>query len=466
MRKVPRTGSRPRSSAGRGAPGAVPVAGTVTAVKFLASEIAHAVGGTLVGADVEVHGAAIDSRLVRPGQLFIPVVGKRDGYDFIGTARDRGAVATLTSRPPEAGITSIVVPDTTAAFTTLGAYARTKLGERVVGITGSVGKTSTKDLTAAALSRVHVVTASEKSFNNELGVPLTLVNAHDDTDVAVIEMGSRGAGHIALLCEIARPTIAVVTSVELVHAELIGDLDAIALAKSELPEALPADGVAVLNGANERVAAMAGRTSARSILYGVDHGDVRATGVELGPDLRARFRLESSWGATDVHLGVRGIHHVGNALAAATVALLCDVPIDEVAGGLELSELSPWRMDLRTAPSGARVLNDAYNAGPASMEAALRAVAHLDAVRHHAVLGPMAELGAEGPAQHRRIAALADELGVHLIPVGTAEYGVPAAADVDAALETLGEVGVDDAVLVKGSRVAGLEAVADRLLSR
>jgi UDP-N-acetylmuramoyl-tripeptide--D-alanyl-D-alanine ligase len=438
----------------------------VTPVKFVASEIAHAVGGTLVGPDVEVRGAAIDSRLVQPGQLFIPVAGERDGHDFIPMARDAGAVATLTSRPPEAGITSIVVPDTTAAFTTLGAYARTKLGERVVGITGSVGKTSTKDLTASALGRLHVVTASEKSFNNELGVPLTLVNAHDDTDVAVIEMGARGAGHIAWLCDIARPTIAVVTAVELVHAELMGDLDAIARAKGELPASLPADGVAVLNGADERVAAMAGRTSARSILYGGDRGEVRAAHVELDPDLRARFRLESSWGSTDVHLGVRGLHHVSNALAAATVALLCDVPVDEVAAGLEVSELSPWRMELRTAPSGARVLNDAYNAGPASMEAALRAVAHLDAVRHHAVLGPMAELGDEGPAQHRRIAALADELRVRLVAVGTDDYGVSPVPDADAALQALGELGPEDAVLVKGSRVAGLEVVAERLLSR
>jgi UDP-N-acetylmuramoyl-tripeptide--D-alanyl-D-alanine ligase len=437
----------------------------VTAVKFPASEIARVVGGTLVGPDVEVEGAAIDSRLVRPRQLFIPVAGERDGHDFIPAARDAGAAATLTSREPVEGITSIRVADTTAAFTLLGAHARTKLGERVVGITGSVGKTSTKDLAAAALGRVHVVTASEKSFNNELGVPLTLVNAHDATDVAVVEMGARGAGHIAWLCDIARPTIAVVTAVELVHAELMGDLDAIARAKSELPASLPPDGVAVLNGANPRVAAMADATDARSILYGGATGEVRATGVELGPDLRARFTLESPWGSTGVHLGVRGVHHVDNALAAATVALLCDVPIDEVAAGLELSELSPWRMDLRTAPSGARVLNDAYNAGPASMEAALRALAHLDAARHLAVVGPMAELGDEGPAQHRRVAALADELGVDLLPVGTDEYGLAPVADADAAIAVLGPLGPGDAVLVKGSRVAGLEKVAEALLA-
>ena len=211
---------------------------------------------------------------------------------------------------------------------------------------------------------------------------------------------------------------------------------------------------------------MAGRTQARSILYGGDHGDVTASQVHLDPDLRARFRLESSWGSTDVHLGVRGLHQVGNALAAATVALVCDVPIDEVAAGLELSELSPWRMELRTTPGGTRVLNDAYNAGPASMEAALRALVHLDGARHHAVLGPMAELGHEGPAQHRHIAAVAAELGVHVVAVGTTDYGVVPVAGVDDAVDALGPLGPDDAVLVKGSRVAGLEVVAERLLSR
>jgi len=211
---------------------------------------------------------------------------------------------------------------------------------------------------------------------------------------------------------------------------------------------------------------MATVTKARVILYGSEMSEVRATQVELDPDLRARFRLESPWGATDVHLGVRGLHHVGNALAAATVALVCDVPLDGVAAGLEASELSPWRMDLRTAPGGARVLNDAYNAGPASMEAALRAVAHLDAAHHHAVLGPMAELGAEGPAAHRRIADLADELGVDVVVVGTTDYGIAPVADGDAAVVALGPLGPDDAVLVKGSRVAGLEVVAELLLSR
>jgi UDP-N-acetylmuramoyl-tripeptide--D-alanyl-D-alanine ligase len=207
------------------------------------------------------------------------------------------------------------------------------------------------------------------------------------------------------------------------------------------------------------------RTSAWTVRYGVEGGDVHARDVRLDPDLRARFRLETAWGSADTHLGVRGLHQVGNALAAAAVALVCEVPVDEVAAGLELGALSPWRMDLRTAPGGARVLNDAYNAGPSSMEAALRALAHLDAARRHAVLGPMAELGAQGPAAHRRIAALADELGIGLVVVGTDDYGLAPVDGVDAAVEALGPLGDDDAVLVKGSRVAGLERVAERLLS-
>lgn len=445
----------------------VPVvaAGTVTAVKFLASEIAAAVGGTLHGPDVTVSGATIDSRSAQPSQLFVAVVAERDGHDFVGAAAEAGAGAALVSRPVSDDVTSIVVSDTVAALSRVGSMARQRMTGPVVGITGSVGKTSTKDLAATVLARRHVVTASEKSFNNELGVPLTLANASPDTEVAVIEMGSRGIGHVAWLCEIARPTIAVVTAVDIVHTEAMGDLDTVARAKSELVEALPSNGVAVLNGADERVAAMASRTSAWTVRYGTIDGDVHATGVELGDDLRARFRLESAWGSADVHLGVRGLHQVGNALAASAIALVCEMPVDEVAAGLELGALSPWRMDLRTASGGARVLNDAYNAGPSSMEAALRALAHLDAGRHHAVLGPMAELGDHSADAHRRIAELADELGVRVIAVGTAEYGIEPVGDLAAAVAVLGSLDADDAVLVKGSRIAGLERVADQLLA-
>ncbi len=434
-------------------------------MRFTAAEIATAVGGALHGDDVAVDGASIDSRTLEPGQLFVPAIGVRDGHDFIAEAVAAGAASVLSARGVVEGVPTVVVDDTEAALARLGVRARGRLPDRVVGITGSVGKTSTKDLCAAALATRLRVSASRKSFNNELGVPLTLVNAADDTEVAVIEMGARGPGHIDALCAVAHPTIAVVTAVELVHAELMGDLDGIARCKGELPASLPDDGVAVLNASYPRVLGMARRTRARVVRYGTDDSEVRAVGVTVDDELRPRFRLVSEWGSADVSLAVRGVHQVGNALAAAAVALVCEVPVDDVAVGLASGELSPWRMDLRTAPSGARVLNDAYNAGPASVEAALRSLVALGAERRQAVLGPMAELGDAGPAEHRRIAHVAEEHGVRIVAFRTDDYGVDAVDDIDAALAALGPLGPGDAVLVKGSRVAGLERLAEALLS-
>jgi UDP-N-acetylmuramoyl-tripeptide--D-alanyl-D-alanine ligase len=312
------------------------------------------------------------------------------------------------------------------------------------------------------------VTANEKSFNNELGVPLTLVNASPDTEVTIVEMGARGDGHIADLCAIAQPTVAIVTSIELAHSEFMGGLDDIARAKGELVEALPAHGVALLNADNARVAAMAKRTAARTITFGLAGGDVHATSIVIEDDLRVRFDLHSEWGTASIRLGVRGVHHVGNALAAAALALLWDVPMGDVVDGLEQAALSPWRMELHVSRAGARVLNDAYNAGPASMEAALRAVAQLPTAHHHAVLGPMAELGDESAAAHTHVAAVASELGIRLIAFGTDGYGSSAAqtvATIDDALIALGDLGAEDSVLVKGSRIAGLERLAAALLT-
>ena len=437
-------------------------------MEFQAADIAAAVGGTLSGPDVIVDGANFDSRLIRPGQLFLPVRGERDGHDFIDAARQGGATATFSSRGAIDGLTTIEVADVEAAFGALGAAARSRLPDRVAGITGSVGKTSSKDLAAAILARRYVTTANEKSFNNELGVPLTLVNASPDTEVTIVEMGARGDGHIAELCAIAKPTVAIVTSIELAHSEFMGGLDDIARAKGELVEALPAHGVALLNADNDRVAAMAQRTAARSVTFGLSGGDVHATNIVIEDDLRVRFDLHSEWGTASIRLGVRGVHHVGNALAAAALALLWDVPMGDVVDGLEQAALSPWRMELHVSSAGVRVLNDAYNAGPASMEAALRAVAQLPTARHHAVLGPMAELGDESAAAHEHVAAVASELGIRLIAFGTDGYGSSAAqtvATIDDALVALGELGTEDSVLVKGSRIAGLERLAAALLA-
>jgi len=437
-------------------------------VEFRAADIAAAVGGTLSGSDVEVDGAGFDSRLIRPGQLFVPVRGERDGHDYIDAARKGGAVATFSSRGAIDGLATIEVADVETAFSLLGAHARDRLPDRVTGITGSVGKTSTKDLAAAILARRYVTTANEKSFNNELGVPLTLVNATTGTEVAIVEMGARGNGHIAELCAIARPTVAIVTAIEIAHSEFMGGLDDIARAKGELVESLPADGVAILNADNPRVAAMASRTSARTITFGLSNGDVRASNVVVGDDLRVQFQLESEWGTAAVHLGVRGVHHVSNALAAASLALLWDVPMADVVDGLEQAALSPWRMELHVAPSGAQILNDAYNAGPASMEAALRSLAQLPATHHYAVLGPMAELGDQSAESHTYVASVAKELGIHLVAFGTDEYSAFAqqsVSTIDEAAAALGSLDANDAVLVKGSRIAGLERLAIALLA-
>jgi UDP-N-acetylmuramoyl-tripeptide--D-alanyl-D-alanine ligase len=308
---------------------------------------------------------------LRGGELFVPIAGERDGHDFIESALAGGAVAYLTARDPRGG-TAIVVADPARSLARLGSVARERLDHHVVGITGSVGKTTTKDLAASALARGHRTHASERSFNNELGVPLTLLNAPDDTEVVVVEMGARGRDHIAELCEIARPTVGVVTTVELVHTELFGDLESVADAKAELVDALPATGTAILNADNALVSAMSKRTVADVLRYGLHDADVRAEHVFVSRDLRPSFHLCTPWGDAEVELSMRGAHNVHNALAAASVALVTGVDLAAVASGLGEATTSPWRMEMMIAPSGVVVLNDAYNAGPASMEAALR----------------------------------------------------------------------------------------------
>ncbi len=429
-------------------------------------------GQLLAGSPTTVFsGVGTDSRHLPSGALFVPIRATRDGHDFLTDAVSAGAAGYLvesghpsTSRLPSG--TAVAVADTGAALLDLGRAARRRLPGPVVGITGSVGKTSTKDFLAGVLATTWRVTASEQSFNNELGVPLTLANAAEDTEVAVVEMGARGIGHIALLCDVARPTVAVVTAVAAVHTQLLGGLEQIARAKAELVDAVPPDGTTVLNADDPRVSAMATRTRARVLRYSVlgrQDADVVADDVRLGDDLRPRFRLRSPWGDTEVLLGARGAHQVGNGLAAAAAGLACGTPLEAVISGLAASEVSHWRMELARTASGAQVINDAYNANPVSVAAALHALARLPARRRVAVLGEMAELGSETADEHRAVAVLATELGVELVAVGTPAYGVTPVEGVEAAVGALGVLGPGDAVLVKGSRVAGLERLAQRL---
>jgi UDP-N-acetylmuramoyl-tripeptide--D-alanyl-D-alanine ligase len=310
-----------------------------------------------------------------------------------------------------------------------------------------------------------VVTASEKSFNNELGVPLTLANAPDFADAVIVEMGARGIGHIRHLCEIARPTIGVVTAVGHVHTELFGTIDDVALGKGELVESLPPGGTAVLNADDRRVAAMASRTSASVVTYGVAGSpDVVATDAVLDDELRPTFTVRSPWGMAKVTLAVRGMHQVGNALAALAAAVVAGAELEVAVAGIATAEVSPWRMELHRTKAGALVLNDAYNANPISMAAALRSLAALSARRRVAVVGPMAELGDVAAEEHRAVSELAESLGIRLIAVDEPLYGGEQVHEISGALDALGALDDGDAVLVKGSRVAGLERLATSLL--
>ncbi len=441
-------------------------------MRISVQDLASAAGGSVIGdATVAVEGLGVDTRALSLGAGFVALVAERDGHDFAPAAVDAGATAILAARPlPGVSVPVVEVADTGAALLDVGRLARRRLPERVVGITGSVGKTSTKDLLAAVLAARWTTAASAASFNNEIGVPLTLAGAPEDTEAVVVEMGARGIGHVALLCDVARPTAAVVTAVAPVHLEMFGTVDGVARAKGELVEALPADGVAVLNADDARVAAMAERTSARVLTYGMDaSADVRAEDLILDALLRPRLRLTTPWGAASVTLAVHGAHQAANALAAAACGLALGVELDAVVDALGTATVSGLRMQIERTPSGAVVVNDAYNANPTSTRAALDALAALPGEGQKvAVLGIMAELGPDGDRLHAEVAAEAAARGIRVISVGAADYQVEpadAVADVDTAVERLGALGEGDSVLVKGSRVAALERVAGALMA-
>jgi UDP-N-acetylmuramoyl-tripeptide--D-alanyl-D-alanine ligase len=447
------------------------------------ADVVRATGGTLArGGRGELVGVTIDSRVLRPGELFVALKGARDGHDFVADAVSAGAGgvlvesdrATENSEGGQDAVSVIEVPDTARALLSLGVAGRDRLATaEVVGITGSVGKTSTKDLTAAALCSARRVTSSEKSFNNEIGVPLTLANAPEDAQVAVIEMGAKGPGHITLLCEVARPTVAIVTAVAAAHTEAFGGLDQVAQAKGELVAGLGPGGVAILNGDDVRVRAMKSRLpegASFCLLYSVSgtaSADVVAEGVLVDGELRPTFSARTPWGDVEVTLEARGVHQVGNALAALAAAGVLGVPIEAAATSLRGARLSPWRMEISRTASGAMVINDAYNANPASLASALDALAALPARRRIAVLGEMAELGQRSDEEHLAMAERAQRLGIEVVAVGTGAYGVTPVAGVDEAFEVLDGMILNeaDALLVKASRVAGLERLAIRLVA-
>ncbi|MEU8024397.1 UDP-N-acetylmuramoyl-tripeptide--D-alanyl-D-alanine ligase [Micromonospora haikouensis] len=449
------------------------------------AEVAEVVGGRLVAADpaARVTGPVeFDSRKAGPGALFVAFPGEKvDGHDYAAAAVAAGAVAVLGTREVP-GVPMVLVGD---ALDAMGRLARAVVDRlpalTVIGLTGSSGKTTTKDLIAQLTARLGPTVAPPGSFNNELGHPWTALQADADTRFLVLEKGARGVGHVRYLCEVVPPRISVVLNVGVAHLGEFGSVENIALAKGELVESLPADGLAVLNADDPLVDAMAARTAARVVRYGeAAHADVRAVDVTLDGRGRAAYTLVTPEGSAAVRLGLTGRHQVSNSLAAAAVARELGMPLAELAAALgELGLVSTRRMDVFERPDGVTVIDDSYNANPASTAVALRALAGMrGAGRAVAVLGYMAELGEYERQGHLEVGRLAAELGVdRLLVVGEPAAPIHEGAtavedwggksvlltDQAAAVEVLrSELRAGDVVLVKGSRYRTWE-VADAL---
>jgi UDP-N-acetylmuramoyl-tripeptide--D-alanyl-D-alanine ligase len=446
------------------------------------SDVARAVSGTLEGDDVEVRAVTTDSRDVSSGSLFVALHGEhQDGHAFVADAFARGAVAAMVDERHQGLRPLVSVPSTGDALLDLAADERTAFRGTLVGITGANGKTSTKDMTAAVVATRFRTHASPRSFNNEVGLPATLLGSPEGTEVVVAEMGARRVGDVALLCRVARPDVVTITNVGVAHMEVFGSWESIVEASAEPVVALPSEGIAVLNADDPVVAGYAALTEARVMMFGrSSKADVRAEEVSIGPDGRAGFAVVVGDERVPTRLRVAGEHMVANALAAVAVGSILGVEVVEAVGAVAAAPLSPWRMETFETSEGVRVLNDAYNANPESVSAALKTARRMAGERRLiAVLGPMAELGPITLAEHERVGELAARIRVdRLITVGVDAEAIAVAGiregvepdqvasyvELEGALEDVrAHARPGDLVLVKASRVAGLERLAEAL---
>jgi UDP-N-acetylmuramoyl-tripeptide--D-alanyl-D-alanine ligase len=447
-------------------------------------EVRDAVGGTLHGTDerVQIHSVVVDSREAGPGALFAAIVGDtHDGHDFTADSVRAGAAAALVNKPVPGP--HILVADTLVA---VGRLARAVIDRcpdlQVVALTGSSGKTSTKDLLRVVLGSFGPTVAPRGSFNNELGLPRTVLEVTERTRFLVAEMGARGRGHVAYLCSIATPDVAMVLNVGSAHLGEFGSRDAIAGAKSEIVQALRRDGVAVLNADDDKVAAMAGLAPGRVVTFGAARvADVRMTELHLDEG-RPVVTLDHRGAQVEVRPALYGEHQGYNVAAAVAAAVACGLDFRAAAQSLQgVTPDSRWRMEVRESPAGVTVVNDAYNANPESVSAGLRALAAMGRGRRTwAVLGEMLELGSASAQEHDAVGRLCVRLnisrliavgpGARPIHMGAAHEGSwgeesMAVGTVDEAIDVLrAEIAPGDVVLVKASRAAGLERVAQALL--
>ncbi len=454
------------------------------------AEIAQITGGTVSGdPNLKVTAIATDSRELGPGSLFAAIVGERvDGHDFVNQALASGAVASLVSRPVSEPYVLVPTNDSTVdpvvlALGKISAEYRNKFRKvNVIGITGSSGKTSTKDIIGQVLANHAPTIAPPGSPNNELGLPMTILSAPLETKNLVLEMGMRGLGHIDYLCEIAVPNIAVVTNVGQAHIGEVGSIDNIQKAKSEIVQNLTAENWAVLNFDDPNVIRMKNDTKAKVITYGFGAGaDVRAENLASESTGTYTFELAYVGQKYKVNLPLLGEHNVLNALAAFAVGVICGMTPDEICLALSKVQLkSPWRMERQLLDSGITIINDAYNANPESMAAALRTLSGLATPGHSwAILGEMAELGEHRVEQHDAIGRLAVRLDIaHLVVIGDAAKTMYLGAlqegsfngeavwfpDFDSAYDYIVTgAKAPDVLLFKASRVGRFEQLAQRI---
>ncbi|MGW2949944.1 UDP-N-acetylmuramoyl-tripeptide--D-alanyl-D-alanine ligase [Streptomyces eurythermus] len=440
------------------------------------AEVAAVVGGRVQGDDaVTVTAPAVlDGRQAEPGGLFVALAGGRaDGHDYAAQAGRAGAVAALGSRPT--ALPTVVVEDVEAAVQALAAHVVARLRDAltVVGVSGSRGKTSTKDLLSAVLSSTAPTIATTGSLNNELGVPLTMLRTSADTRFLVLEMGVRRIGDIAELSGLVAPDVGVVLNVGQAHLSHLGSREAIARAKGELVQGLAPGGTAVLGADDPRVVAMRSLTDRPVLTFGhAEHADVRVLDVVLDRLARPSFTLRTATARAQVTLPLVGTHQALNAAAATAAGLAAGVHLDAAAAALPTVSLSKWRLELRDLAGGATLLNDSFNADPDSTRAALDALAAIEGKRRIAVLGEMLELGDGSEAAHRAIGEYAAHRADVVVAVGTrpladgaGERAVPL-ADNAAAIEWLrGRLTTGDVVLVKASHGARLDEIAAALVS-
>ena len=447
-------------------------------IAMKASEIASVVQGTLHGEDVTVSQAAvINSSEATPGSLFLAIKGERvDGHDFVADARAHGAVLTLSTKSVEGP--HIVVTDVVVALGKLAQHVRSNLlNLTVIGITGSQGKTTTKELMASILSAAAPTVAPHGNFNNEIGAPLSLLHCTEATKYCIVEMGARHKGDIAHLCTIAQPNIGVVLKVGTAHLGEFGSIEAIAETKSELISSLSAEATGILGTYDTFTSQMAALHKGKNLTFGEGaECDIRATDIEIREG-RAHFDLVTPEGRSAVGLRIVGLHQVANALAVASVATVLGFSLDQIASGLSTAESqAKWRMEINELPSLV-LINDAYNASPEAMAAALQTLVHFAQERggeSWAFLGKMNELGESSDADHAGVGTLASELGIdHLVCVGAPQYGakitagsattVHLCADKAEALVGAAHINPGDVALVKASRSEKLEELADSI---